>query len=76
MTGAALDGGAPVANLGGSPARDRKTAHYAAMYDMYLTDPSSRLLSLAFARSTAALLHDATASASPRDALDWVTAPE
>ncbi len=75
MTGVALERGKPVAHFGGTGMIDRKTAHYAAMYDSYLTDPASPLLSWTFARSSAALLHAAAASEPPVQSVDWDTAP-
>lgn len=59
MTGLALDGGTPVEHFGHDGTVDRKTAHYRAMYDTYLRDRDHPLLSLAHARSTAALLRQA-----------------
>jgi predicted dehydrogenase len=59
MTGLALDGGTPVEHFGHDGTVDRKTAHYSAMYDTYLRDRDDPLLSLAHARSTAALLRQA-----------------
>jgi predicted dehydrogenase len=72
MTGVCLERGTPVAHFGSTGTTARKTAHYAAMYDRYLTDPSSHLLSLAFARTTAALLHSAS-SAPPTRSMNWHT---
>ena len=59
MTGLALDGGTPVEHFGHDGTVDRKTAHYRAMYDTYLREHDHPLLSLAHARSTAALLRQA-----------------
>lgn len=75
MTGIAVDADIPVVHFGHGAAVDRKTAHYAAMYDAYLTEPSLPVFSMAFARSIATLLSEATTSAPARTALAWRLAP-
>ena len=72
MTGLALDGGTPVEHFGHDGTVDRKTAHYRAMYDTYLRDRDHPLLSLAHARSTAALLRQA-ADAPSLASLAWTS---
>jgi predicted dehydrogenase len=59
MTGLALDRGTPLEHAGHDGTVDRKTAHYRAMYDTYLRDREHPLLSLAHARTAAALLRQA-----------------
>jgi hypothetical protein len=70
MTGLALEHGAPVEHLGHDGTVDRKTAHYRAMYDTYLRDRDHPLLSLAHARTAAAVLRQA-ADAPPVAPLVW-----
>ncbi|MCY4728100.1 Gfo/Idh/MocA family oxidoreductase [Nocardioides sp. STR2] len=70
MTGLALDGGSPVEHLGHDGSVDRKTAHYRAMYDTYLRDRDHPLLSLAHARTAAAVLRQA-GDAPPVASLGW-----
>ena len=75
MSGLAVDAGRPAAHFGHDGLVDRKTAHYAAMYDAYLVEPDSDVFSLSFARSTAALLHQATTSAPAGGAIAWEPQP-
>jgi predicted dehydrogenase len=59
MTGIALEADRPVEHFGNDGSVDRKVAHYAAMYDAFLTGQAPDLLSLGFAREIAQVLHSA-----------------
>lgn len=73
MTVVAVDAHRAVAQFGHDGTVDRKTAHYAAMYDAYLSDRHAPMFSLDFARSTAELLHRAMASTPSEGSFTWAS---
>jgi predicted dehydrogenase len=71
MTGLALEASRPLEQLGNDGTVDRKIAHYTAMYDALLSG-ATELLSVAFAREVAAVLHTALEAPPVSPPVRWV----